>query len=77
MAGLNILHPCFLAACAFYGRFGEMALGVSFLSQPAGFFRMYSVEIRLYNYIQGRQRPVPGLAIAAGPAQNTLVLVGK
>ena len=57
MAGLNILHPCFLAACAFYGRFGEMALGVSFLSQPAGFFRMYSMGIRLY--IQSR-RAGPG-----------------
>ena len=30
-----------------------MALGVSILSWPAGFFRMYSMGIRLY--IQGRQ----------------------
>ena len=55
MAGLNILHPCFLAGRPFYGGFGEMALGVSILSWPAGFFRMYSMGIRLRLYIQGRQ----------------------
>ena len=32
-----------------------MALGVSILSWPAGFFRMYSMGIRLRLYIQGRQ----------------------
>ena len=75
MAGLNILHPCFLAGRPFYGGFGEMALGVSFF--PGRLVSLECIPWGLLDCTYRAGRLVPGYSGSPTHLLLTFIAVGE